>query len=87
MTSSCSRDSENLPSAYGSLLPGLDASEWVENYRRYWEDQLDALARYFQRESTPHEPQERFLANERPLVNRGEQSASLIQNWTPILER
>ena len=30
---------------------------------------------------------ERFLAAERPLVDRSEQSASLIQNWTRILER
>ena len=30
---------------------------------------------------------QRFLANERPLVDRSEQSASLIQNWTRILER
>jgi Tol biopolymer transport system component len=30
---------------------------------------------------------QRFLANERPLVDRSGQSASLIQNWTRIVER
>lgn len=35
--------------------PMRGAAEWVESYRDYWENQLDALARYFDRESTPHE--------------------------------
>jgi hypothetical protein len=36
---------------------GLDASpmraaaEWVEEYRKFWESQLDALARYLEDES------------------------------------
>jgi len=29
--------------------PMRDAADWVERYRRYWEDQLDALARYLER--------------------------------------
>lgn len=37
--------------------PMREAAEWVETYRRYWEDQLEALARYLERETTPHEPQ------------------------------
>jgi len=36
--------------------PMREAAEWVETYRRYWEDQLDALARYLEGETTPHEP-------------------------------
>ena len=36
--------------------PMREAAEWVEFYRRYWEDQLEALARYLEGESTPHEP-------------------------------
>lgn len=36
--------------------PMREAAEWVEYYRRYWEGQLDALARYLEGESTPHEP-------------------------------
>lgn len=38
--------------------PMRDAAEWVEGYRSFWEGQLDALARYFERESTPHEPRD-----------------------------
>jgi DNA-binding transcriptional ArsR family regulator len=29
--------------------PMRDASEWVEEYRQYWESQLDALARFLER--------------------------------------
>jgi len=36
--------------------PMREASEWVERYRAYWEDQLDSLARFFEQESTPHKP-------------------------------
>lgn len=36
--------------------PMREAAEWVETYRRYWEDQLEALARYLEGESTPHQP-------------------------------
>lgn len=36
--------------------PMRDAAEWVGFYRRYWENQLEALARYLEGESTPHEP-------------------------------
>ena len=36
--------------------PMREAAEWVETYRRFWEDQLDALARYLEGESTPHAP-------------------------------
>ena len=38
--------------------PMREAAEWVGTYRRYWEDQLEALARYFEGETTPHEPQD-----------------------------
>lgn len=30
--------------------PMRDAAEWVERYRRYWEDQLESLARYLENE-------------------------------------
>lgn len=30
--------------------PMRDAAEWVEKYRRYWEDQLDSLSRYLTEE-------------------------------------
>jgi DNA-binding transcriptional ArsR family regulator len=32
--------------------PLRSAVEWMEQYRRYWEGQLDALARYFDPEET-----------------------------------
>ncbi len=32
--------------------PMRDAAEWVERYRRYWEGQLDALARYLDEQET-----------------------------------
>lgn len=38
--------------------PMLEAARWVETYRVFWENQLDALARYFEGESTPHEPRD-----------------------------
>jgi hypothetical protein len=28
--------------------PLKDAAEWVERYRKYWEEQLDALSRYLE---------------------------------------
>ncbi len=28
-----------------------DAAEWVERYRKFWEDQLDSLSRYLEREA------------------------------------
>ncbi len=28
--------------------PLKDAAEWVERYRKFWEEQLDALSRYLQ---------------------------------------
>lgn len=31
--------------------PLFDAAEWVDQYRRFWEQQLDALARYLERTS------------------------------------
>ncbi len=34
--------------------PMKNAAEWVERYRRYWEQQLDALARYFENEENTH---------------------------------
>ncbi len=30
--------------------PMKNAADWVERYRRYWEQQLDALARYLEHE-------------------------------------
>lgn len=32
--------------------PMKDAAEWVEEYRRFWEDQLDSLARYLEKETS-----------------------------------
>ena len=29
--------------------PMKEAAEWVDDYRRYWEDRLDALARYLEK--------------------------------------
>lgn len=29
--------------------PLKDAAEWVERYRQFWEEQLDALSRYLER--------------------------------------
>jgi DNA-binding transcriptional ArsR family regulator len=29
--------------------PLKDAAEWVERYRKFWEEQLDALSRYLER--------------------------------------
>jgi DNA-binding transcriptional ArsR family regulator len=33
--------------------PLRDAAAWMEHYRRYWEGQLDALARYLETEEEP----------------------------------
>ena len=30
--------------------PMKDAADWVERYRRFWEQQLDALARYLEKQ-------------------------------------
>jgi DNA-binding transcriptional ArsR family regulator len=30
-------------------IPLADAAEWVEHYRRFWENHLDALARYMEK--------------------------------------
>ena len=30
--------------------PMRDAAEWVEEYRQFWESQLDALARFFEQD-------------------------------------
>jgi DNA-binding transcriptional ArsR family regulator len=38
-------------------VPMRDAAEWVERYRKFWEDQLDALSRYLEGEA-PDEKQE-----------------------------
>ena len=35
-----------------SPAPMKDAAEWVEKYRKYWEDQLDSLARYLEDKET-----------------------------------
>lgn len=32
--------------------PMRAAADWVERYRRYWEDQLDSLSRYLERKTT-----------------------------------
>lgn len=39
-------------------VPMRDAAEWVERYRKFWEDQLDSLSRYLEREA-PTERKER----------------------------
>jgi DNA-binding transcriptional ArsR family regulator len=39
--------------------PMRDASEWVERYRQYWEDQLDSLSRYLEQEAPTTEGEER----------------------------
>lgn len=31
--------------------PMRDAAEWVERYRKFWEDRLDALTRYLEEEA------------------------------------
>ena len=33
--------------------PMKDASEWVKRYQTYWEDQLEALATYFDQQNNP----------------------------------
>ena len=38
--------------------PLREAADWVETYRRFWEDRLDALARYLEAERTPHQPRD-----------------------------
>ena len=38
--------------------PMREAAEWVGFYRDYWENQLGALARYLEGESTPHEEED-----------------------------
>ena len=35
--------------------PMRDAAEWVEEYRKFWESQLDALARFFENEEKEKE--------------------------------
>ena len=35
--------------------PMRDAAEWVEQYRQFWERQLDALARYLEEEMEKEE--------------------------------
>lgn len=34
--------------------PMREAADWVEQYRRYWENQLDSLARYLEPTTSPH---------------------------------
>jgi DNA-binding transcriptional ArsR family regulator len=38
--------------------PMREAADWVVQYRRFWEDRLDALARYLEGEPTPHQPRD-----------------------------
>ena len=38
-----------------NAAPMRDAAEWVERYRKIWESQLDALARYLEGESSPQD--------------------------------
>lgn len=33
--------------------PMKQAADWIEQYRRFWEDQLDQLARYLERTPAP----------------------------------
>lgn len=40
-------------------VPMRDASEWVERYRQYWEDQLDSLSRYLEQEAPTTDEEER----------------------------
>jgi hypothetical protein len=35
--------------------PMREAADWVADYRRFWEGQLDALAVYFERDQTSPE--------------------------------
>jgi len=35
--------------------PMRDAAEWVEDYRKFWESQLDALARFLEQEEKENE--------------------------------
>ena len=35
-------------------VPMQGAAAWVEHYRRYWESQLDSLARYLEPDESPH---------------------------------
>ncbi len=39
--------------------PMKDAANWVERYRRFWEQQLDALARYLENEEEIHDDTDR----------------------------
>lgn len=38
--------------------PMRDAAEWVDRYRKFWEDRLDALARYLEEEARNPEKEE-----------------------------
>ncbi len=33
--------------------PMRDAADWVERYRTFWEQQLDSLSRYLERDASP----------------------------------
>lgn len=39
-------------------LPMKEAVEWIAQYRRFWEDQLDSLAKYLEAASSSEDPQE-----------------------------
>jgi hypothetical protein len=36
-----------------------DAAMWVEEYRRFWEGQLDSLARYLEKDTTNPEKEKK----------------------------
>lgn len=38
--------------------PMREAAEWVERYRAFWEDRLDALSRYLEEEALTREKKE-----------------------------
>jgi DNA-binding transcriptional ArsR family regulator len=39
-----------------AAAPLRDAAEWVERYRKFWEDHLDSLSRYLERNSEKEGP-------------------------------
>jgi DNA-binding transcriptional ArsR family regulator len=46
--------------------PMRDAAEWVERYRKYWEDQLDSLSRYLEGEASDEQEEAPTKEKEKP---------------------
>jgi DNA-binding transcriptional ArsR family regulator len=44
--------------------PMEDAAEWVNHYRRFWENQLDRLARYLEKEIADDRPGTKLSSRE-----------------------